>query len=215
VRALLDLLLPPRCPACGTVVRAAVWCAPCRLELADLALPDLGAVDLADGVRAVGAYAYEGVVRDSLLAVKVQGRHEALRGMGAVMRSRLGLAGSQDLVVTSVPTAPRALRQRGVDVPRVLAGPGATTLLRCVREDADQTSRSARSRRRAKHGAFAALRSVPPRVVLVDDVRTTGATALAAATALRRAGAERVLVATFAVAGDDARASVASANRST
>ncbi|MGI8874273.1 MAG: hypothetical protein ACR2KP_08095 [Egibacteraceae bacterium] len=40
---------------------------------------------------------------------------------------------------------------------------------------------------------------------MVDDVRTTGGTALAAAAALRTAGARRVLVATFAVAGQDAR----------
>ena len=46
-------------------------------------------------------------------------------------------------------------------------------------------------------GAFLATRS-PPAVVLVDDVYTTGATANAAASALRRAGARRVEVVTFA-----------------
>ena len=46
-------------------------------------------------------------------------------------------------------------------------------------------------------GAFTAVRS-PPAVVLVDDVYTTGATANAAASALRRAGARRVEIITFA-----------------
>jgi predicted amidophosphoribosyltransferase len=209
MRAVLDLLLPPRCPACGIPVGAAVFCGGCRIELADLALPDLGLAELDDGVRAIGSYAYAGVVRDAILAVKAHGRHEALRGMGALMRTRLGLAAlPADVAVTAVPTVPRVRRQRGVDVPHVLAGVRAQRLLRCVREDADQTGLTARGRRRAKQGAFAAIGPVPARVVLVDDVRTTGATALAAAAALREAGARRVLVATFAVAGDDARAAV-------
>ena len=52
-------------------------------------------------------------------------------------------------------------------------------------------------RRANVRGAFWASRS-PPAVVLVDDVYTTGATANAAASTLRRAGARRVEVVTFA-----------------
>jgi predicted amidophosphoribosyltransferase len=47
-------------------------------------------------------------------------------------------------------------------------------------------------------GAFAARGAVPERVLLVDDVYTTGATASAAASALKRAGAVSVHVVTFA-----------------
>jgi predicted amidophosphoribosyltransferase len=52
-------------------------------------------------------------------------------------------------------------------------------------------------RRRNVRGAFAARRS-PPSVCLVDDVYTSGATAAAAASALRKAGARKVTVVTFA-----------------
>jgi hypothetical protein len=90
LRGVLDLLLPPRCPACGELVGAAVWCGPCRAELAALALPDQGREALADDVLAVGAYAYDGVVRDTILAVKAHGHHEALRGMGALLRHDSG-----------------------------------------------------------------------------------------------------------------------------
>jgi predicted amidophosphoribosyltransferase len=47
-------------------------------------------------------------------------------------------------------------------------------------------------------GAFVAVAATPARVLLVDDVYTTGATVSAAATALRRAGARQVDVVTFA-----------------
>lgn len=53
-------------------------------------------------------------------------------------------------------------------------------------------------RRRNVAGAFAPARESPTRVVLVDDVYTSGSTASAASTALRKAGARRVDVVTFA-----------------
>jgi len=53
-------------------------------------------------------------------------------------------------------------------------------------------------RRRNVRGAFVASRAPPARVILVDDVYTTGATASEAASCLRRAGARRVDVVTFA-----------------
>jgi predicted amidophosphoribosyltransferase len=53
-------------------------------------------------------------------------------------------------------------------------------------------------RRRNMRGAFRPVGRAPPAVVLVDDVYTTGATVNAAASALRRGGARRVEVVTFA-----------------
>ncbi|MDQ2981981.1 MAG: ComF family protein, partial [Actinomycetota bacterium] len=53
-------------------------------------------------------------------------------------------------------------------------------------------------RRRNVARAFRANCCVPQRVLLVDDVYTSGATAAAAASALRKAGARRVEVVTFA-----------------
>jgi ComF family protein len=55
-----------------------------------------------------------------------------------------------------------------------------------------------RERRRNIRGAFRPVGEAPAKVVLVDDVYTSGATVAAAASALRRAGARRVHVVTFA-----------------
>jgi predicted amidophosphoribosyltransferase len=71
-------------------------------------------------------------------------------------------------------------------------------LLARVRGSPRQRQLTRDERRRNVAAAFAARPDVPVRVLLVDDVYTTGATANAAASALRKAGARRVEVVTFA-----------------
>ena len=77
---------------------------------------------------------------------------------------------------------------------------GATVepLLTRVRGSPRQRELTRAERRRNVAAAFVAARRVPPRIVLVDDVYTTGATANAAASALRKGGAREVEVVTFA-----------------
>ena len=71
-------------------------------------------------------------------------------------------------------------------------------LLVRVRGSPRQRELSRLERRRNVAAAFAPCRVVPARVVLVDDVYTTGATANAAASALRKGGAREIEVVTFA-----------------
>src|SRR5690625_5271623 len=208
---LTDLVLPPQCVVCERREQG-VWCGDCLLALSRLALPP-EPDELTPGVKAIGAYAYAGVVRDALLAVKTRARHDAVEHMAALMRVRLKPPPTTaNLAWTWVPTSRRSLRQRVVDVPRRFAGPGAVRLLRLVREVPDQTSLGAAERLTSPRGAYRAIGDVPAAVVLFDDIRTTGGTALAAAQALRSAGARRILVVTFAVAGNEVLTKVASAD---
>jgi ComF family protein len=71
-------------------------------------------------------------------------------------------------------------------------------LLRRTRVSVRQRGLNETERRRNVAGAFVAQTAVPPHVTLVDDVYTTGATVAAAASALRKGGARRVEVVTFA-----------------
>ena len=203
LEGLLNLVAPASCPACGANADPA-WCAPCLRALGDAALEDRGLVDLADGVRAAAAYRYEGVVRDTVLAVKVRGQHAVLAAMGSLLRARLGLGSPGGTVATTwVPASRTGRRRRGIDVAQRLAGRSAVRLLRRVHHTSEQKHLDAAARHAAMQQAFTVTRRPPPAVIVIDDVRTTGATATAAGIALREAGARRILVATFAAVQDE------------
>jgi predicted amidophosphoribosyltransferase len=207
--ALIDLLVPSRCLGCDNPISTptAPFCRGCLTEAQQLELPARGQDRLAEGVLAVGLYLYAGPVAAAVRAIKVGGRHAAAHGLGELMRTRLRLPTS--VAVTWVPSSRRRLRERGFDLPQLLAGPDALGLLSRIAERPDQTALDPTSRRQSPWGSFTPLGRAPSAVVLIDDVRTTSATAAAAAAALRSAGAVRVLVATLAVAGKQA----AGANR--
>jgi len=108
-------------------------------------------------------------------------------------------------VVTFVPPDPDRGLKRGHHPPRQLAEllaaqwrlPVASPLRR-RRAAKRQRGLSRAERRRNVAGVFAVKGPVPTSVAVVDDVLTSGATANAAASALRKAGARRVEVVTFA-----------------
>lgn len=198
-RLLLDLIAPPACGGCG---RPGRWlCARCADGFAARALPELGWQHLDEDVLAVAAFRYDGPVARAVKRAKAPGGDGVAPLLAALLWQSVGLDPAT-LPVTWVPSVRRNARERRVALPQVLAGPRAVALLGRVGAPPDQPSLRARERRRAPHGTFRALRGCPPAVVLVDDVRTTGATGLAAAAALQAAGARRVLLVTLAVAGD-------------
>jgi predicted amidophosphoribosyltransferase len=108
-------------------------------------------------------------------------------------------------VVVAIPPDDGRLLRRGHHPPGRLAGELArhwgletAPLLRRTRSTTRQVAFRRDERRRNVRGVFAAHGPVPAAVLLIDDVYTTGATADAAASALRSAGARRVEVVTFA-----------------
>lgn len=109
-----------------------------------------------------------------------------------------------DCITSVPPDAERQLRRSVHPAPalaRILAerwGLAFAPLLQRTRRSSRQRELTEAERRRNLGGVFVAERGVPARVVLVDDVYTTGATANAAAAALRRGGAREVAVVTFA-----------------
>ena len=120
--------------------------------------------------------------------------------------------------VAWVPLSRRRLASRGYDQARALASAVAPRLgtmtvrvLRRVGDAGPQARRGGAERRLAMRGVFAATRPVSGRILLVDDVLTTGATAAACAEALRAAGASDVALLTAARSLTSVRAPGASA----
>jgi predicted amidophosphoribosyltransferase len=131
------------------------------------------------------------------------------RGLGALAEAAAAVVSdvvarpSADVLIP-VPSDRDRARWRGVDPPAALARALGARWGMEVAEVLRRTGRrpqrglDRRARRRNAQSAFAAVAACPRRVVLVDDVYTTGATADACARILRGAGAERIDVVTFA-----------------
>jgi ComF family protein len=156
--------------------------------------------------RAIGAY--DGSLRAIVHAFKYGGCRSLARGLGARLReSASGLLGHADIVVP-VPLHRSRRRGRGFNQARELArhlGLSLVDALRRTRATPSQTDLPAAARHGNVRDAFALARRQPwrqpvegLRIVLVDDVSTTGATIEACARVLRAAGAADVSAVTAA-----------------
>lgn len=156
---------------------------------------------------AAAAGRYEGVLRELILQLKYGHRGVLAAPMAALMlrcAEKNSIAGGMDFVVP-VPLHTRKLTQRGFNQAELLARRVAAHLGIQVRSDVlvrvkntpSQTGLDRPSRRRNVAGAFAVPADCDlggARLLLVDDVMTTGSTLSECASALRRAGVDEVRV---------------------
>jgi predicted amidophosphoribosyltransferase len=158
--------------------------------------------------RARSAVWLEGTARRAAHQLKYGGWTRLAEPMAGAMRGLEPLTEQVSLI--PIPLGARRLAERGYNQSERLAaalavrvgGTLRTDLLRRARDTRTQTALTPEARQANVAGAFAALGRPPGRVVLVDDVFTTGATLCAAATALRAAGSETVEAVTFARASE-------------
>lgn len=141
---------------------------------------------------------YEGVGKEIVHSLKYRGYIRVVEKLAAPLMLQVLDDGRYDAVVP-VPLHRSRLRKRGFNQAELLARGVAGKInatvsdtLEVVRSTRDQVELSAAQRRANVAGAYSARGSVWGRILLVDDVFTTGATMSACATTLIRAGAREV-----------------------
>ena len=226
--ALLAVLLAPVCAACGQPrphpTRGCV-CETCWSALTPVPLPACtacgGALSpsastaltrcagclrhppVVDQARALGEH--DGSLRAIVHAFKYGGHRSLARPLAERMRVAGAALLSESQAVVAVPLHGSRRRRRGfnqaADLARHLGLPVVDALAR-VRETSTQTALPADERRANVAGAFRPTRRAGAlrgrTVLLVDDVRTTGATLDACAAALKEAGVRKVFALTAA-----------------
>ena len=204
---LLDLLFPPKCPFCRKVQDAPGMCPACEKSLpwTDEAH---GLRTLRGGLLCAAPLWYENSVREAIRRFKFHGGVSAAKPLGEFIAQAAAerFSGEFD-VVTWVPVSAKRLRQRGYDQSRLLAekacslwGVEPEPLLRKVRDNPAQSSLdSAEDRWRNTRGVYAAAgEPAGKRILLIDDVCSTGSTLVSAAETLLAAGAAGVVCAAAA-----------------
>ncbi|MCR2810215.1 MULTISPECIES: phosphoribosyltransferase family protein [unclassified Microbacterium] len=200
----LALVLPIACAGCDEPDVA--LCEDCRgllLPSVEHSLPGVWS-----GLR------FEGVTARVVRALKEDGRTGLARHLAPALRAAVGAAeaaasappdgaaSASTTVVVPVPTSRAGYRRRGYRVVELVARRGGlrpARLLRIGRVTADQRGLDRAERRRNVAGSLVAGSVEGLRVVVVDDVVTTGATLAEAVRALRAGGAE--VIGAAAIAG--------------
>lgn len=206
----LDLLFPPKCPFCGKILDRPGVCPVC-----EAALPwtdDAGGLrEGPGGLRCAAPLWYEGLVRDGVLRFKFQGAPGLADPLGGLVAQCAAerFSGGFD-TVTWVPVGRKRLRERGYDQAELLSRAACRRWeakpLRLLEKTEDNPAQSgiqdAAARRANVLGVYKPVELAKirgKRILLVDDICTTGATLTECARVLKDAGAADVVCAAVAL----------------
>jgi ComF family protein len=186
------------CPVCGRPVGRVIVCGACITRRTYFQ-------------RGYFGFSFEGPLREALHAFKFRGRKDVGRALVQSLKERIGAIGNTFDVIVPLPVTEKRLKARGFnqsfiiseEISRMTGKPIDYSTLLKIRETQDQHTLSKEERKKNVARAFGlketAGRSRRPwglegkRILLVDDLFTTGSTASEAAKTLGRARPERIL----------------------
>lgn len=208
---LLDLLFPPRCVFCGCIVAPGTKicnsCAHTVVPAETVRRMNLPAVG--KNIPCAVLYPYTGSVRESILRFKFEGEkwnadYYAERLAAQILEQFKGNAFD---MITSVPLSGKRKKERGYNQSELIARRISERLrvpyAECLSKTADNAEQHRLRRNERKSnvkGAYQALGAEirGQRILMIDDIMTTGATLSECATVLFKAGAESVFCAVVA-----------------
>ena len=206
---LMQLLFPPKCILCRKMLEKNELdlCRSCRVEAPEYP-SGKRKLQFLDSFAAV--WYYEGDVRHALLRYKFYGQRNLAPGFGRLLAMRISREYPEGFdVLTWIPISRLRKLRRGYDQCELLAkavgkelGLTPVPTLHKVRNNRQQSRIVGQAQRRAN--VLGVYRAVDPalvkdkRVLLLDDIVTTGATAGEAARVLLTAGASEVYCAALA-----------------
>lgn len=215
---LSGLIYPAKCVFCGKLLskEETDLCTACRIELPYV---EQQTKRVPFSEASVAALYYEGVVRDSVLRYKFHGRQTYAAAYGRLVAMAVAQQALEVDLVTHVPVSRKRHRQRGYDQAERLSRAVAQELglkwqrlLRKIRDNPAQSGISAPEHRRAN--VLGVYRVLHPeavqgkRILIIDDVMTTGATLSECCRTLQDAGALQVSCAALACARRDRKQQV-------
>lgn len=208
---LMELLFPPKCILCGSLLKNGETdlCKACRVDAPEYPNRKIK-LQFLDSFVAV--WYYEGNVRKSLLRYKFRNKRSYSVSYGRILAMKLLQAYPEGFdVLTWVPVSRLRRLRRGYDQVELLAyavgkelGIPPVPTLKKIRNNRPQSRLEGAEVRRANVlGAYRIVDTVPlrgKRILLLDDILTTGATAGECARMLLCAGAKEVHCAAIAAA---------------
>jgi competence protein ComFC len=228
---LVDLIFPPRCAICKSKDRNAI-CENCLAKAAYLEPPicrlcgkprdryfsqdlceDCAGGDIPfDLSRSVAIYG--GVMKEAIHKFKFDGRKALAPRLGRFLATYLrdGDIPANDIdVIVPVPLSAKREKQRGYNQSKLLAEeirrvypiPLDDSSLKKIKDVTPQFELSRKERLKNVRGAFRSSPMTGKKVLLIDDIYTTGATVREASLALKTAGAKNVYALTLARAVEE------------
>ena len=209
-------VFPPCCPACGrSIARDECLCPGCMADLYPASGQFREAKQLPPDVSLYAAAFYTGSMREAIHRMKFSGNPGSAAILAPLLIQALPGGGCPDAfdLVLPVPSRPKKVRARGYNQSALLAKevskrtgvPFSSSALLKTRDTRAQHDLTAEERQVNLSGSFSAREAEVSgkRLLLVDDVLTTGATARECVAALKAAGAASVSLLVLAVTSRD------------